>query len=151
MSKLSPEHIRIGALEVIFHGHRAHTSGHADVYEVIIPEGARVPGAHHHVDVDEIITVIAGTITYRIGDEVLALGPGESAVSPRGIPHHFSNQHSGTARMIITATPGRMGPEYFREAAEVVNAGGPPDLGRLEAVMNKYGLEPVALPPTGSR
>ena len=63
MGKLEPEHIRIGALEVIFHGHRGHTDGHADVYEVVIPEGARVPGAHHHVDVDEIITVLAGTIT----------------------------------------------------------------------------------------
>lgn len=147
MGKLEPEHIRIGALEVIFHGHRDHTSGHADVYEVVIPEGARVPGAHHHVDVDEIITVLAGTVTYRIGDELLELRAGESAVSPRGIPHHFANLHAGTARMIITATPGRMGPEYFREAAAVVNAGGPPDLAKLKVVMNKYGLEPVALPP----
>jgi len=146
MSKLQSEHIRVGALEVVFHGNRAHTSGHADVYEVIIPEGARVPGAHHHVDVDEIITVLAGTVTYRIGDEVLELGPGESAVSPRGIPHHFANKHAGTARMIITATPGRMGPEYFREVAAVLAAGGPPDMGKLKTVMNKYGLEPVALP-----
>jgi quercetin dioxygenase-like cupin family protein len=147
MSKLQPEHIRVGALEVIFHGNREHTSGHADVYEVIIPEDARVPGAHHHVDVDEVITVLAGTVTYRIGDELLALGPGESAVSPRGIPHHFANLHPGTARMIITATPGRMGPEYFREVAGVVGGGGPPDPARLKAVMNKYGLEPVPLPP----
>lgn len=146
MSKLQSEHIRVGALEVVFHGNRAHTSGHADVYEVIIPEGARVPGAHHHVDVDEIITVLAGTVTYRIGDEVLELCPGESAVSPRGIPHHFANKHAGTARMIITATPGRMGPEYFREVADVLAAGGPPDMGKLKTVMNKYGLEPVALP-----
>jgi mannose-6-phosphate isomerase-like protein (cupin superfamily) len=146
MSKLQPEHIRVGALEVVFHGNRAHTSGHADVYEVIIPEGARVPGAHHHVDVDEIITVLTGTVTYRIGDEILELGPGESAYSPKGIPHHFANRHSGTARMIITATPGRMGPEYFREVAAVLAAGGPPDMGKLKTVMNKYGLEPVALP-----
>jgi quercetin dioxygenase-like cupin family protein len=150
MSKLQPEHIRVGAIEISFHGHREHTSGHADVYEVIVPEGARVPGAHHHVDVDEIITVLEGTMTYRIGEEVLELGPGESAASPRGIPHHFANLHKGTARMIITATPGRMGPEYFREVATVVNAGGPPDLARLKQVMNKYGLEPTPLPKSPS-
>jgi hypothetical protein len=46
----------------------------------------------------------------------LELVAGESAVSPRGIPHHFANVHAGTARMLITATPARMGPEYFREA-----------------------------------
>jgi quercetin dioxygenase-like cupin family protein len=148
MSKLEPEHIRIGALEVIFHGDRDHTNGLADVYEAIIPEGARVPGAHKHVDVDEVIVVIAGTVTYRIGDEVLELGPGESAASPRGVPHHFANLHSGTARMMIIATPGRMGPEYFREAAAVVNAGAPVDPERLRAVMLRYGLEPVQLPPS---
>jgi quercetin dioxygenase-like cupin family protein len=147
MSKLTPERIRCGALEIRFHGHRDHTSGHADVYEVIIPEGARVPGAHHHVDVDEIITVLEGTVTYRIGEELLELGPGESAASPRGIVHHFANLHKGTARMMITATPGRMGPEYFRDVAEVVNGGGPPDMAELKAVMNRYGLEPAPLPP----
>jgi quercetin dioxygenase-like cupin family protein len=147
MSKLEPEHIHIGALEVIFHGDRNHTNGLADVYEAIIPEGARVPEAHKHVDVDEVIVVIAGIVTYRIGDEVVELRAGGSAVSPRGVPHHFANLHSGTARMIITATPAAMGPEYFREAAAVVNASGPVDLGRLKAVMNRYGLEPVQLPP----
>jgi hypothetical protein len=40
-----------------------------------------------------------------------------------------------------------MGPEYFREVAAVLAAGGPPDLTKLKTVMNKYGLEPVALPP----
>ncbi len=145
MGKLHPEHIRVGALEVVFHGHRGHTEGHADVYEVIIPEGARVPGAHHHVDVDEVITCLEGTITYRIGDEMVELHPGESAVSPRGVPHHFANKHAGRARMLITATPGRMGPEYFRDVAAVINAGGPPDMAKVKSVMNKYGLEPVAM------
>jgi quercetin dioxygenase-like cupin family protein len=145
MGKSNAEHIRVGALEVIFHGHRDHTGGHADVYEVVIPEGARVPGAHHHVDVDEVIVCVAGTITYRIGDEIIELGPGESAISPRGVAHHFANRHAGTARMLITATPGRMGPEYFREMAGVIAAGAPPDLARIKSVMNKYGLEPVPM------
>jgi mannose-6-phosphate isomerase-like protein (cupin superfamily) len=145
VGKLEPEHIQIGPLQVIFYGHREHTSGHADVYEVVIPEGARVPGAHHHVDVDEVIAVLEGTITYRIGDEKLELRAGECAFSPKGIPHHFANNQSGTARMIITATPGRMGPEYFREVAALVRAGVPPDLARVKAVINKYGLEPVPM------
>jgi quercetin dioxygenase-like cupin family protein len=145
MSKIQPEVIQVGPLKVIFYGNRAHTSGHADVYEVVIPEGAKVPGAHHHVDVDEIINVLEGTITYRIGDEVLELAAGESAVSPKGIPHHFANNHKGTARMLITATPGRMGPEYFREVAATIVPGAPPDMAKIKTVMNKYGLEPVPM------
>jgi len=83
------------------------------------------------------IFCLAGTITYRIGDELIELGPGESAISPRGVAHHFANRHAGTARMLVTATPGRMGPEYFREMAGVIGGGGPPDLGLIKSVMNK--------------
>ncbi len=146
MARLDGEHMRVGQLEVRFYADRGHTDGHADVYEVIIPAGAKVPVAHHHVDVDEVITGLEGVVTYRVGDETFEVRPGEVAYSPRGVPHHFANLHSGTARMLITATPGRMGPEYFREVAEVVGAGGPPDPVKIKAVMNKYGLEPV--PPT---
>ena len=148
MGKLETEIIQIGQLQVRFHGNRAHTSGHADVYEVVIPEGARVPVAHHHVDVDEVITALEGIVTYQIGGEVLELKPGESAYSPKGVPHQFDNRHRGTARMLITATPGRMGPEYFREISQVVSEGRPPDPARIKAVMNKYGLEPV--PPAST-
>jgi quercetin dioxygenase-like cupin family protein len=146
MGKQNVELIQVGQLQIRFHGHRAHTGGHADIYEVIIPEGAKVPLAHHHVDVDEVITALEGTVTYRIGDEVLELRPGESAFSPKGVTHQFDNRHPGTARMLITATPARMGPEYFREVAAVLIPGKPPDLGKLAAVMNKYGLEPVPMP-----
>ncbi len=143
MATVEGEHIRVGQLEVRFYAHRGHTDGHADVYEVIIPEGAKVPVPHHHVDVDEVITGLEGVVTYRVGDEVIEVRPGEVAYSPRGVVHHFENRHPGRARMMITATPGRMGPEYFREVATVVSAGGPPDPAKIKAVMNKYGLEPV--------
>jgi len=143
MAIVEGEHIKVGQLQVRFYADRAKTDGHADVYEVIIPEGAKVPVAHHHVDVDEVVTGLEGVVTYRVGDEVMELTPGKVAYSPRGVVHHFANNHPGTARMLITATPGRMGPEYFREVGAVVNAGGPPDLAKVKAVMNKFGLEPI--------
>jgi quercetin dioxygenase-like cupin family protein len=147
MGMLEGERIRVGQLEVVFYAHRGHTDGHADVYEVVIPEGAKVPAPHHHVDVDEVITGLEGVVTYRVGDAVFEVRPGEIAFSPRGVPHHFENRHAGRARMLVTATPARMGPEYFREVAGVINAGGPPDMAKVKAVMNKYGLEVVAPPP----
>ncbi len=146
MRLVEAEHIRVGQLEVVFRAHRDHTSGHADVYEVIIPEGARVPAAHYHIDVDEVIVGLEGTVTYLIGDEKLEVGPGQCAVSPKGIPHHFSNRHAGRARFLVMATPARMGPEYFRDIAAIVNGGGRPDLAKVKAVMNRYGLEPTAMP-----
>lgn len=32
---------------------------------------------------------------------------------------------------------------YFREIAEVINAGGPPDMQRVLAIMQRHGLEPA--------
>jgi quercetin dioxygenase-like cupin family protein len=146
MGKLVGERIKVGQLEVIFYGHRDHTSGHADVYEVIVPEGRKVPGAHAHVDVDEVILGLEGVVTYRVGAETFEVGAGQSAVSPKGVVHHFENRHPGTARFLVTATPARMGPEYFREVAAVLAQGGPPDMAKVKVVMNKYGLEPMPLP-----
>jgi hypothetical protein len=34
-------------------------------------------------------------------------------------------------------TPALIGPDYFRETAAIVNAGGPPDLEKIKAVMNQ--------------
>lgn len=146
MPMLEGERIRVGQLEVVFYADRGRTDGHADVYEVVVPEGAKVPAAHHHVDVDEVIMGLEGVVTYRVGDELIEVAPGKVAFSPKGVPHHFENKHRGTARFLVTATPARMGPEYFREIATVVGAGGPPDMTAVKRVMNKYGLELAPLP-----
>jgi hypothetical protein len=37
-------------------------------------------------------------------------------------------------------TPALIGPDYFRDVAEVLNAGGPPDFTKVRAVMERYGL-----------
>jgi len=47
------------------------------------------------------------------------------------------------ARALITLSPD-IGAQYFRDVAEVVNAGGPPDKAALVAVMRRYGLTPPA-------
>jgi len=42
-------------------------------------------------------------------------------------------------------TPALIGLEYLREVAAIVNAGGPPELEKIKAVMTKHWLVP-ALP-----
>ena len=49
------------------------------------------------------------------------------------------------AKALAVVTPALIGPEYFREMAAIVNAGGPPDLAKIKAVMTRHGLVP-ALP-----
>jgi hypothetical protein len=60
--------------------------------------------------------------------------------------HGFNDLHATTAKVLAVVTPARLGPEFFREMAALINAGGPPDLEKMKAVMAKHGLVP-ALPP----
>ena len=145
------EHIQLGQLAVVFLAKGSDTQGHADVYEVQVPPGAKVPGAHHHIDVDEVIVGLEGVMTYVVGDTLHSVGPGDRVMSPRGIVHYFENRGDVLARTLIVATPAKMGPEYFRDIAKVAKAGGPPDLEKIFAVMRQYGLEPAPLPDVARR
>ena len=50
--------------------------------------------------------------------------------------------------MLSTLTPGSIGPDYFRDIAAVVNAGGPPDPAKIAAVMARHGLVAAPMPGT---
>jgi quercetin dioxygenase-like cupin family protein len=95
---------------------------------------------------DEVITGLEGLMTYVVGDQVFELGPGDHAVTPRGVRHYFVNRSDRMARALIVGTPATLGPEYFREVAAAAG-GSPPDIQKIVAVMRKYGLEPQPTPP----
>lgn len=144
---MDKQHVKVGALEIVFLASKGETDGHADVFELRVPPGAKVPGAHHHVGMDEVITGLEGVLTYVVGDTVYELGPGAHALSPRGVRHYFVNRGDRPARALVVGTPATLGPEYFREvAAAAASSGGPPDMQKVFAVMRKFGLEPQPLP-----
>jgi hypothetical protein len=49
------------------------------------------------------------------------------------------------AKALCVITPAAIGPQYFREAAEVIKAAGsgPPDPKRMAEVMRRHGLTPA--------
>jgi quercetin dioxygenase-like cupin family protein len=141
---MSIETIRLGQLSVEFFATGAETGGHADIFEVTVPEGAKVPVAHHHVDVDELVYALEGTLSYTLGGGVHELRPGQQLFAPKGVVHHFANLHAGTARFLSVLTPATIGPKFFREVAGVLAAGGPPDPVKVGEVMRKHGLVPAA-------
>jgi len=138
------EHIRLGQIEVIFLANARDTDGHMDLYEVRVAPGARVPGAHHHVDMDETIIGLEGTMTYVVGDRVHEVSAGDRVFSPRGVVHYFVNRGKSPARVLICGTPAKIGPEYFRDIAALAT-GGPPNMDQIFGVMRRYGLEPQPL------
>lgn len=137
------EKIRIGTLELNFLLDGDDTNGTLVQFEMIVPPNAKVPAPHFHVDVDETLYVLEGTITQLIGTEIIERHPGDKCFIKRGIVHGFNNLHDKSARVLCTLSPASIGPAYFREIAVVINAGGPPDMQKVLTIMKTYGLEPV--------
>lgn len=113
------------------------------MFELTVPPASNVPPPHSHSNNEELIYVLEGTLRYSVGTDTRDLTAGQSMRTPRGTAHAFSNPFEGVARALIVLSPD-IGAQYFKDVAEVVNAGGPPDKAALVAVMNRYGLVPSA-------
>jgi len=137
------ETIRIGALELNFLMDGEDTDGTLVQFEMLVPVGARVPAPHYHVAVDETIYMLEGTLTQRIGDQMVDLKPGDTCFIKRGVVHGFDVRLDKPVRALVTLSPASIGPDYFREVANVLNAGGPPDMQQILSIMRNHGLEPV--------
>jgi len=62
--------------------------------------------------------------------------------------HRFDNLGNQDVKQLAVISPAIMGPAYFREAAEVVNAagGGLPDRAKMMDVFRRHGMT-LAAPP----
>jgi hypothetical protein len=109
-----------------------------------------MPAPHSHDAFEETIYGLEGVTTWTVGARTLDIGPGEAICIPRGAVHGFGNRGTVDAKFLAVATPGVMGPEYFREVHDVLasNPGGPPDPARIAEVMRRHGLTPEPLPST---
>lgn len=137
------ETIHIGALELNFLLDGDDTDGTMVQFEMIVPPNIKVPAPHYHVEVDEIAYMLEGTLVQTIGSETREMKAGDKCFIKRGVVHGFNNLSDKPARVFCTLSPASIGPTYFREIAAVINAGGPPDMQKVLAIMKTYGLEPV--------
>jgi quercetin dioxygenase-like cupin family protein len=86
------------------------------LFEETLPAGAT--SLHHlHFDSDEVAWVLAGELTFMIGDEITVGGPGACAFMPRNVPHAWKNTGSETARALFLYTPAGAG-ALIEELAE---------------------------------
>jgi quercetin dioxygenase-like cupin family protein len=140
--------IKVGHLEIRYLVDGSESDG-LGVFELTVPPGANVPPPHSHRHNEEFFYVVEGSIGYSVDGDARELGPGEWMSTPRGSVHAFRNTGTQTARALVVLTPD-IGAQYFRDVAEVVNAGGPPDRAKLLEVMSRYGLVAAAPPPAAA-
>jgi quercetin dioxygenase-like cupin family protein len=134
------EMIQVGQIGIKFLLETADTNGSLAMFEFTVPAGARVPMPHLHERYDETIYGVEGVITFAVDGKAVHIGPGESHFIPRGAVHGFNNLRQTDAKALAVVIPALIGPEFFKETAAIVNAGGPPDIEKLKAVMAKHGL-----------
>jgi quercetin dioxygenase-like cupin family protein len=146
----SDETIRTGPLAVRFLLTGDDSNGSVAAFELVVPAGQRLPApAHSHDHYEETIYGVAGVLTWTVDGTPIDVGPGQALCIPRGAIHRFDNNGRQDVKALCLITPAAIGPQYFREAAEVLEAaaGGPPDRAKMAEIMRRHGLTPAPPPP----
>ena len=145
----SDETIRLGPLAVHFLLTGDDSNGSIVVFELVVPGAQRLAApAHSHDHYEETIYGVEGVLTWTIDGKQIEVGPGQALCIPRGAIHRFDNNGIQEVKALCVITPAAIGPQYFRESAEVINAasGGPPDRAKMAEIMRRHGLTPA--PPS---
>lgn len=143
----SEETIRLGPLVVRFLITGENSSGSIAAFELMVPAAQRLAApAHSHDHYEETIYGIEGISTWTVDGKQIDVAPGDGLCIPRGAVHRFDNHGTQDVKTLCVITPAAIGPEYFRESAEVINAGGPPNRAKLAEIMRRHGLTPAPPP-----
>jgi quercetin dioxygenase-like cupin family protein len=136
-------------LDTLVRVHVSYTAGadRISVLEHRAPQGDSPPLHIHHTE-DEVFHVIEGTVLLRVGGEDRTLGPGETLLAPKGVPHTY-RVASPTARW-LTVTTGRDFEDFVRAMArpaprpELPPSSGPPAPEAVAVLVHtarRYGIE----------
>jgi quercetin dioxygenase-like cupin family protein len=146
MSMTTRDEITVGELTIRFLVEGEESAGSVAVFEFDVPVGSKVAAAHSHDGYEETIYGLEGVLTWTVEGTPIDVRPGEALLIPRGAVHQFANTGDVDAKALAVVTPGVLGPDYFREVGEILDAaaGGPPDFAAIAAVMRRHGLTPAA-------
>src|SRR6516164_707540 len=139
----SEETIKIGPLEIRFLLTGDDSRGSVSVFEFLVPVGQKLAAPAHKNDAyEEILYGIEGVLTWTIDGTPIEVAPGQALCIPRGAVHRFDNLGHEDVKQLAVISPAIMGPAYFREAAEEINAatGGPPDPAKMMDIFRRHGM-----------
>jgi len=74
------------------------------------------PPLHVHYAQEEYFYVMEGEFLIQVGDQRIALHPGDSILGPRHIPHTFTVTSETLGHMLIAFTPAGQMEDFFRTA-----------------------------------
>jgi quercetin dioxygenase-like cupin family protein len=124
----------------------AETNGKYAMFEVLVGPGGGPP-PHIHRREEEGFYILEGEITLTVGGDRIVATAGMFANVPVGTPHHFKNESSQPAKMLISVAPAgleNMFAEVGMPLAEGATAAPPPTKGEIERLLTiapRYGIE----------
>jgi len=116
------------------------------MFEETVPAGTAGGPYHLHHDSDEVIYVLSGEVTSKIGERVTVGGPGTCAFIPRGVAHAWKNTGGDTARILFMYTPAGAG-KWFEERNRSPDAWAAMDDRERAEFFRRHGWETVGPPP----
>lgn len=134
--------IVLSGLEVDFKVSSEDTDGRLFVIEHTDPHPGGPP-RHLHRDQDEWFRVLEGRYVLEVGDEVYRLGPGDSVLAPRQVPHVWAHVGDGEGKLIIGFQPAGSMEAFLIELSRI--EGVPPPAVMRELFL-AHGMEIVGPP-----
>lgn len=125
------------------------TGGSLSISEQVFPRGMATP-LHSQPEDDETFYILEGELTFYLEDgRPLAASTGSFVHLPAGTPHAY-RVDSETARLLNITTPQHE--SFFRAAGEpaqerTLPPQTPPDMDKLTAAADEYGVEILGPPP----
>ena len=101
------------------------------------------PPRHLHYDQEEWFYAIAGEYLLEIGEEQFDLGPGDSILAPRKVPHAWAFKGKDHGRLLIAFQPAGLMESFFKELTKIK---GVPEKGVMKQLFHVHGME-ITGPP----
>lgn len=113
------------------------TNGGLCIFEIIDALKGGV-ARHLHHEQEEWFYVLESEYIIEIGDERYKLGPGDSVLAPRKVPHVWAHVGEGTGKLIIAFQPAGKMEAFFGELAQL---GSSPQRDDLQRVFSMHEME----------
>ncbi len=119
-----------------------------DLYIIEHTDEARGgPPRHVHHAQDEWFYVLEGAYHIEIGEERFDLGPGDSILAPRTVPHVWAHTSEGEGKLIIAFQPAGQMASFLDALAEMGSAPAPE---KMAALFASHGMTMLGPPlPVG--
>jgi quercetin dioxygenase-like cupin family protein len=128
-----------GTGDLLIRLNRHDSAGALGVVEMEMPAGATGPPLHVHPTHGEGFYVITGLLSFQLGDEIVAGGPGTWVYAPKDTPHTLANHSDQDGRLLCMFAPAGFERRFERVVAERTGASVPDPPSEAEAATRIVG------------